>query len=177
MGVSEFLFKGGAKCVSLYGLEGKGKTSIALQAAREHRLTYYISTEGQIEGRISRMGLGERLIVAFAPDRASFLTALAGLSKIDRPIGLIVVDTANSIYRQTWSLKDLYLPLALLKDLSVRGPRVLTVWEMSANNRVAGEKMMRAYCERVLRATGGYILGNNESCKYKVTPEGVLACL
>jgi RecA/RadA recombinase len=175
--LSEFVFKGGARCVSLYGLEGKGKSAIALQVAKDFDLAVYIATEGQMEPRITSLGMGERLIYVTTPTKEALLVALAGLAKLPRKPDLVILDSANAIYRQTWNLKDLAWNMAFLADLSYHGVKVLTVWEMSANNRVAGEKVMRAYCDRVLRATGSFLLGKNEYCKYKVTKEEVLGCL
>ena len=175
MRLTDFLFKG-ADFVSIYGREGTGKTSIAVQVSRELSPAYYISTEGQVHLRLMKARLGEKGIIAYAFTPAELRISLAQAVEVT-DLSLIVVDTMNSAYRQTWDLRDLYLPLAFLKSVSEKGVKVLAVWETSANNKVAGEKLMRAYSDRVLRVTGRFILGNNEYCEYRVTGEGVLGCL
>lgn len=175
MRISDFIFKG-ASFTSIYGKEGTGKTSIAIQVVKEVGRAYYISTEGQLHLKLQKLKLGEKGLVSYAFTPEEFKVSLAQISEIDE-LSLIVVDSMNSIYRQTWDLKDLYVPLAFLRGISERGVKVLAVWETSANNKVAGEKLMRAYSERVLRVTGRFILGNNEKCEYRITSEGVLGCL
>lgn len=175
MRLSEFIFKG-VNFTSIYGREGTGKTSIAMQVAKELNPVYYISTEGQAHLKLERLKLGERGFVSYAFTPEEFKVSLAQVADINC-LNLIVVDAMNSIYRQTWNLRDLYVPLALLRSLSEKGIKVLAIWETSANNKVAGEKLMRAYSERVLRVTGRFILGNNERCEYRITDDGVLGCL
>ena len=175
MKLVDFLFKG-ASFVSIYGREGTGKTSIAVQVSKELGPAYYISTEGQVHLRLTRTRLGEKGTIAYAFTPAELRVSIAQAVEVGN-LNLIVVDTMNSVYRQTWDLRDLYLPLAFLKSVSEKGIKVLAVWETSANNRVAGEKLMRAYSDRVLRVTGRFILGNNEFCEYRVTSEGVVGCL
>ncbi len=57
MRLSEFVFKGGARCVSLYGLEGKGKSAIALQVAKDFDLAVYIASPAKATRSASLVGV------------------------------------------------------------------------------------------------------------------------
>ncbi|ARM75690.1 AAA family ATPase [Acidianus manzaensis] len=171
--ISEFVFKNG-NFVSIYGQAGSGKTIVALQLLENIYPSLYISTEGkEYQARASRMLLTESYFLEVNND-ADLIQAILNASRLE--LKLIIVDTINIFYRLERKEKTLIVPLMLLKEFSKLG-RVVTIWQMSLNNKVSGEKFMRYFSDDILRMTKNYIIGNMRECKFKITERGVIGCL
>lgn len=175
MKISEFIFERG-KLVSIYGTSGSGKTNIMLQVISEMRPSLYISTEGvSYQARIEK--LKGKPDVYFTEVNSIYELISALIKALNLDVKLISIDTINRFYRESRKEKDIEYPLILVSSFVENGVKVLLGWQVSGNNRVSGEKFMRAFSEDVLRVTKSYIIGNLRHCKFKITNDGVIGCL
>jgi len=171
--ISEFIFKD-SNFVSIYGASGRGKTIIGLQVTKEFSKSVFISSEGYIyKSRVSNIFFKN---VLFA-DVSNSLELINSIFKaVLLEPNIIVVDTINRFYRIDKKYKDLLYPLMFLAEYSKYG-KVLLFWQVSMNNKVSGEKIMRYFSGDVLRLAKGNIIGNLRNCKFKISEDGVIGCL
>jgi len=170
--IAEFIFKN-SSLVSIYGTSGSGKTLIGLQVLKEFESSVFISTEGSAYKSRVR-GSFKNAYFADAMSELELLNAIFKAISLEPKV--LVVDTINKFFRMSRRPEDLLHPLILLKRFSKYG-KVLIIWEVSMNNKVSGEKLMRYFSGDVLRVTKSYVIGNLRKCKFRITDEGVVGCL
>lgn len=176
MKISQFLFENGS-IVSIYGPAGSGKTNISLQVITEITPSLYISTEGKAyHARIENIkGKKE---VYFAEVNTIYELISSIIKSTNLHLKLIAVDTINRFYREDRKEKMLEYPLLLLLSLArENNVKVLLTWQVSLNNKVSGDKIMRKVSDDVLRVTKNYIIGNLRVCRFKIEKDGVVGCL
>ena len=177
MKISEFIFQKG-KIVSIYGESGSGKTNILLQVVSDLSPSLYISTEGtSYQGRAEKIKWKKDVRFVEVSNIYELISAILLSSKLN--LKVIAVDTINNIYRRTRKYKDLLYPLILLHAFSQESDtKIVLSWQVSANNRVPGEKFMRMFSEDIFRITKDHLLiGNLRVCKFRIHEYGVEGCL
>ncbi|WP_240931355.1 ATP-binding protein [Acidianus sulfidivorans] len=173
--LSEFVFKNG-NFISIYGKAGSGKTALALQLMENIYPSLYISTEGkEYQARVSKTLLNNSAYFFFEVNSdIELVQAILNASRLE--LKLLIIDTINIFYRLERKEKMLLVPLMLLKEFS-KLHKVVTIWQISLNNKVSGEKFMRYFSDDVLRMASNHIIGNMRDCRIKITERGVIGCL
>lgn len=162
--------------VSIYGGAGVGKTILSLQLVLDIRPSIYISTEGvMFEARLEKINVGKGVHFASVNSNEELYSSLLTAMKYEPK--LLVIDTINRFYRYERNLQKFLKILVTLKAISDLNIKILLTWQMSFNNKVAGEKLMRQLSDDVLRMSKNYIIGNLRKCKFKITDRGVIGCL
>ncbi|WP_218258524.1 P-loop NTPase family protein [Saccharolobus shibatae] len=175
MNLSTFVFERG-NLVSIYGESGVGKTSLSLELALQIRTSVFISTEGSLfEARLEKIKVGQGVYFASVKSNIELFNGI--INSLEYKPSLIVVDAINTFHRYERNVHSFLKLLIILRSIAQSNVKILLVWEVSANNKVAGEKFMRKFSDDVLRITKSYIIGNLRRCKFKITERGVIGCL
>lgn len=179
MKISDYIFQKG-NIVSIYGEAGTGKTIIGIHVALELGNSLYISTkDSSYKARVEKLKGRPDVYFTQASTQPEIISAILKASQLG--LQLIVIDPVNYLYKISRRKKDLELPLILCRGFSKNGinnnNKVLLLWDISGNNRVAGELFMRRFSDEVLRITKGEIIGNLRVCKFRILDSGVVGCL
>lgn len=177
MKISDYIFQKG-NIVSIYGEAGTGKTIIGIHVALELGNSLYISTkDSSYKARVEKLKGRPDVYFTQASTQPEIISAILKASQMG--LQLIVIDPVNYLYKISRRKKDLELPLILCREFSKNGVnnKVLLLWDISGNNRVAGELFMRRFSDEVLRITKGEIIGNLRVCKFRILDSGVVGCL
>ncbi|MUN28090.1 AAA family ATPase [Sulfuracidifex metallicus] len=170
MRISEFLFSHGS-LVSIYGVAGSGKTSIAMQVSNELSPSILIADEGDFEKRSFKSSQ-----VYFAEVSSTFEIFKACLS-LPPGLRLISVDPVNGHYRMERSSLDFLKLMTLLRSISQSGIKVLLTWNITWNDKVSGEKFMRRFSDDIFMVNGKTLIGNLRECDFRITKDKVIGCL
>ena len=176
MNLSSFIFERG-RIISIYGESGVGKTLLSLQLALDIRPSVFISTEGtDFESRLEKINVGQKTYFIIVNTMLGLYNAVINSTTYHPK--LLIIDTANGVYRYEYNLRNLLKVLTLLKSIySFSTTNILLTWQVSFNNNVAGEKIMRNLSDDIMRMTKSYLIGNLRKCKFKITDKGVIGCL
>lgn len=179
MKISDYIFQKG-NIVSIYGEAGTGKTIIGVHVALELGNSLYISTkDSSYKARVEKLKGRPDVYFTQTPTLPEMISAILKASQLG--LQLIVIDPVNYLYKLSRRKKDLELALILCQGFSKNGinnnNKVLLLWDISGNNRVAGELFMRRFSDEVLRITKGEIIGNLRVCKFRILDSGVVGCL
>ncbi|WP_338601457.1 AAA family ATPase [Sulfolobus tengchongensis] len=175
MNLSTFVFERG-NLVSIYGDAGVGKTALSLQLALEIKPSVFISTEGSLfEARLEKIKVGEGVYFVSVKSYIELLNAI--VNALGYNPRLIIIDSINAFYRYERNMQNLLKILIVLKSISRSNIKTILTWQVSSNNRVPGEKLMRKLSDDVLRMTKYYIIGNLRKCRFMITNGGVTGCL
>lgn len=176
MKISNYIFEKG-NIVSIYGEAGTGKTIIGIHVALEMGDSIYISTkDSSYQARVEKLKGKPNVYFTQVNSQYELISAILRASQLN--LKVIVVDTVNYMYKLSRKRKDLEFPLLLISAFVKSGfNKALLLWDVSANNKIPGEKFMRTFSDDVLRITKGEIIGNLRVCKFKILDNGVLGCL